>query len=44
MSHVGIACTEQIWLSRHDLPDLLHKGSDQVMPKKKALSQYKKTS
>ena len=35
VSHVGIACTEQIWLSRHHLPDLLHKGGDQVMRKKK---------
>ena len=44
VSHVGIACTEQIWLSRHHLPDLLHKGGDQVMRKKRALSQYNKTS
>ena len=44
VSHVGIACTEQIWLSRHHLPDLLHIGGDQVMRKKRALSQYNKTS
>ena len=38
---MGIACTEQIWLSRHHLPDLLYKGSDQVMRKKRLLVNIK---